>query len=185
MAEAYFANLPIVKYRQAYVRNIIMRAAFIRQVMNQHLVFYPHVILEGQTPEMIAHDYYGSCDYDFIVWMSNDIIDPYYEWPLTTDQFDSYIKKKYGNFETAVETIRHYVYKDTVDEGLDPNQHYTPDYQMTPETYSFMTTIEKSYWKPVNAFDYEFDLNESKRTIQLLDNSLVDQVLMELSRIMK
>jgi hypothetical protein len=184
MAEEYFKNFPLVNYNGKISRNIILRSKFITEVMGNIYAFYPHVILDGQTPEQIAYDYYGSADLDWLVWFSNQSIDPYYDWPMVQDQLDIYINKKYGSFEEAVETIHHYTFKKSV-ESDEPNQYYTDGYEMTPTTYSFLTVIEKSYWTPVSCYDYEFALNESKRTIQLLDARLKDQVLKEISEIMK
>lgn len=184
MSNAYFRNIPLVQYQGKYARNVILRAKFIDSVIQNYYAFYPYVIKDGQTAEQIAYDYYGDCDLDWLVWFSNQVVDPYYEWPMKQDLLDTYIDKKYGDFVTAVETVHHYVYNKSV-EPSDPNQNYIDDFKMTPETYSFLDTIEKSYWKPVTCYDYEFQLNESKRTIQLVDNDLLDQILREISEVMK
>lgn len=183
MSNAYFRNIPLVNYNGKYARNLILRAKFINTVISNYYAFYPYVVKDGQTPEQIAHDYYGDCDLDWVVWFSNNVFDPYYEWIMTQDQLDAYINKKYGDFIAAVETVHHYVY-DTRVEASDPNQFYTEEYMMTPETFSFLDPIEKSYWKPVSCYDYEFALNESKRTIQLVDNALIDQIIREIAEVM-
>ena len=39
-----------------------------------------------------------------------------------------------------------------------------------------ISNTEGSYWTTVFAFDYEFELNENKRHIKLIDSGLVEQI---------
>lgn len=185
MPNAYFENFPLVNYQGKITRNIIARARFIQGVINNCYAFYPFVISDAMTWEQIAHAYYGDPDLDWIAFFSNNVFDPYYEFPMNQETFDSYIAKKYGDFENAVETIHHYVYNSRVENYIDPNLSYTDGFEMSPTTYSFMTAEQKSSWKPVSVYEWENDKNEAKRTIQLLDSRLVDQVIKEIKEIMK
>jgi hypothetical protein len=184
MANAFFNNFPVVNYNGQMTRNIILRAKFFREVMSNYLAFYPYLIKEGQRADMIAHDYYGDRELDWLVYFSIDLIDPYFDWPMTTDQMNAMILDKYGSYETAVETVHHYEYNGDVDK-FDHNAGYTPDYEMTPTTYSFLAPAYKYMWTPVSEYEYQFRRNESKRSIQLLDMRLKDQVIRELSKILK
>jgi len=120
----------------------------------------------------------------WLVYFSIGLIDPYYDWPMTTDQFNAFILQKYGSYEAAVETIHHYEYNPLVDSG-DHDANYMPGYQMTATTYSFLPPERKYQWVPVSEYDYQFKRNENKRAIQLLDSRLKDQVVREISTILK
>ena len=53
-------------------------------------------INDGETPESIAHDFYGSTKDHWIVLLANDIVDVKREWPLSTEDVVRYAKDKYG-----------------------------------------------------------------------------------------
>lgn len=184
MADQYFANFPVVNYRGTITRNLISRARFVQSTFENYLVYYPFVVADGQSVEEIADKYYGSPDYDWIVYFSNKVFDPYYFLPLTQSAFEDYLLKKYGDIETAMTTIHHYVYNSIVEDYLDPNLSYTDGYEMSPTTYSFLTTVQQSSWRPVSVYEWEDKLNEDKRTIQLIDRRLLPQIMKEIGEIM-
>ena len=49
-----------------------------------------------ERPEDIAEYYYGSTDYTWLVYMSNNILDPYHQWPMAEADFINYLIEKYG-----------------------------------------------------------------------------------------
>lgn len=185
MSNAYFEQFPLVNYKGVVTRNLISRARFVQTVISNAMTFYPFVIQDSMTWEQIADAYYGDPDLDWLCFYSNNVFDPYYEFPMDQTTFDGFINKKYGDFETAVNTVHHYTYNQVQATGTDPNTFYTEGYEMSPMTYSFMTDVQKSYWRPVSIYEYEDNKNEEKRTIQLLDRRLLSQVLQEISKVMK
>jgi hypothetical protein len=180
----YFSNFPLVNYNGQITRNIILRAKFFREVMSNYLAFYPYQVKEGQRADMIANDYYGDRELDWLVYFSMDLIDPYYDWPMQQSEFDAFILNKYGSFENAVETIKFYEYNGDVDE-TNHDLSYMPGYEMSPTTFQFLPDERKFQWLPVSEYEYQFRRNESNRNIQLIDSRLKDQVIQELSKIMR
>lgn len=185
MSNAYFEQFPLVNYKGVITRNIIAKARFIQGVITNAYAFYPFVIQDSMTWEQIADAYYNDPDLDWVCFYSNNVFDPYYSFPMDQSTFDTYIQTKYGDFETAVNTVHHYTYNSVYTAYEDPNLSYTDGYEMTPTTYSFMTPVQKSFWRPVSVYDWENDKNEARRTIQLLDRRLLPQVLQEISKVMK
>jgi hypothetical protein len=74
-------------------------------VSSSGAAFYPYTIVDGERPDNIAANYYEDPRYSWLVYFSNNIIDPYYDWPLTTKEFDSFINSKYGTKKSASEKI--------------------------------------------------------------------------------
>lgn len=91
----YFEYFPVVNYKGTRVRDITRRSQFIRKVTSNPYLFMPYTVKEGERPQDIALDYYGSVEYDWIVLMANNIIDPYYQWPLEESDFNKYLVDKY------------------------------------------------------------------------------------------
>lgn len=95
MAGEYFDKLPEITYNGVLVRDITRRVSFLKQAISNPYVFLPYTIKEGERAEDIAYYYYGNPNYAWLVYLSNNIVDPYNEWPLDEDTFNNYIMDKY------------------------------------------------------------------------------------------
>lgn len=91
----YFENFPVIEYEGQRVKDITRRSSFSKLVSTNPLLFMPYTVKEGQRPEDIAQFYYGSTDYTWLVYMSNNIIDPYHQWPMSEADFNNYLIEKY------------------------------------------------------------------------------------------
>lgn len=92
----YFENFPTIVYEGREVKDITRRNQFVKMVTSNPLLYMPYTVKEGQRPEDIANFYYGSTDYVWLVYISNNIIDPYLQWPLAERDFNNYLIEKYG-----------------------------------------------------------------------------------------
>lgn len=191
MASSYFKNFPKIKYFNVLSTNISLRTAFIDRLKLNASVFYPYVIRENQTADGLATDYYGSPEYDWLIYLANNIIDPHTQWPKTYLQFESYIIKKYGSLEEAKSEILFYRKNPDVSyinydgSGFTNNptnagerSTNNEDIRITVESYSLIDDQINYY--PVYAYDYEIELNDQKRNIFLIDNLFKDSASKEL-----
>lgn len=190
---AYFPLVPKLKYFNNVVTNLTARAVFVEAIKKYSTMYYPYVIRDRDTADSIAAKYYGSSSYDWLVYMANNIIDPYTEWPKPYLQFQDYIVKKYGSMEAAVEQIEFYRRKPEIAyiniDGTDfdtsnPNLatftsvEMYDDIRITPDTYDIVD--DQINYTAVNAYDYEFELNESRRNIVLIGDAYADSIYREL-----
>lgn len=95
MAGEYFDKFPTTSYNNVLVRDITRRVNFLRQTVENPYVFLPYTIKDGERAEDIAYHYYGDPNYVWLVYLSNNIIDPYHEWPMDSETFNQYIIDKY------------------------------------------------------------------------------------------
>lgn len=174
MADKYFKNFPLVQYGQNEVRNIILKARLAKDLLEKFDNFYPYTVKEGERITEVAYNYYGSIDYVWLVMVSNDLIDPYYDWPLTQSEFDGYIVKKYGSMETAMNINNANYYR---------NPNYS--YWMTKTTYDNSNASQRSGWQAVDNYTYETIINEEKRRIRLLDRAFALDVSIEIEKLFK
>jgi hypothetical protein len=91
----YFENFPTIEYNGRRVKDITRRNNFSRNITNNPYLFMPYTVRQGERPEDIAQFYYGSTDYTWLVYLANNIVDPYLEWPLDDYNFNQYLIKKY------------------------------------------------------------------------------------------
>jgi hypothetical protein len=162
------------------LRNIMLKAHILDSVLSKFEVFHPYIITEGERADTIAAEYYKDSKYTWLIYMTNNMKDPYYSWPLDYKDFISYLIKKYGSIPTAQSTIAHYKYT-----GLGETQEEIDriSWTMTEETYDLLGTPGTDGWTPVYAFDHEVEENDEKRNIVLIDADYVPQIRKEISRL--
>jgi hypothetical protein len=101
----YFNTLPkLVKIDKTgnaiLLTNLLTRASVLSGFLNNPAVYYTYDIQDGDTPEIIAHKYYGDVYRYWIVLFANQIIDPQWQWPLSSKNLDVYIVNKYMSVAT-------------------------------------------------------------------------------------
>lgn len=92
----YFQNFPIIDYEGVKIRDITRRNSFTAFVTSNPMLYLPYTVKEGYKAEDVARAYYGSTDFTWLVYMSNNIIDPYHQWPMAEADFNNYLIEKYG-----------------------------------------------------------------------------------------
>ena len=186
----YFRYLPKVAYDikgqstpyYTEATNIMVRQNLIEAVKNKIVTLYPYHIDDGDRPDMIATMYYGGPQFTWIIFMINNIVDPYYDWPLTTYEFESYVKDKYGSIDTAQSTIHEYYQiirsATTNDTMVDDDSAINSEvrYIVDSTTYDSLASGSRGI---LYKYDWEFDINESKRTIKLIDDEFATQIMSE------
>lgn len=181
---SYFSYIPKINYNGVSLRNSLLKAKIVKDVFDKKMAFYPYVIKEGYRPEMVADEVYGDPYLDWVVYFSNSIVDPYYEWPLDDKDFTKYLEKKYGkNIYELQSDVYHYMYQGITGESeIDIARK---NWYMTVETHNMATTEEKTGWMPMSTYDYEYELNDKKRSIQLLAPMYISQIKFELAEIFR
>ncbi len=74
-------------------------------ILGNPTAIYDYVIKDGERPDTIANAYYGDSNFVWLIFLANDVVDPYYDWPLTQQQFKDFIIEKYGSIEAAKLTV--------------------------------------------------------------------------------
>jgi hypothetical protein len=194
----YFETLPkivqTINGQSNIYTNLLARASMLPKIMTDPSNYYQYDIQEGDTPEIIADKYYGDSYRYWIVLFSNQLLDPQWDWPMSTTLFEHYMKNKYSNINPH--NVMHH-YEKTITQ-------YSPSLQTTfsdtiiLDQSSYDDTVERTYSAQtpsgvisitidkmaVTLYDYEYNLNESKRTISLLNKMYVDSVEKELKTLM-
>lgn len=91
----YFSKFPTIDYEGVQVKDITRRNSFTNFVTSNPMLYLPYTVKEGYKAEDVANAYYGSPDYVWLVNISNNIIDPYHQWPMAEADFNAYLTEKY------------------------------------------------------------------------------------------
>jgi hypothetical protein len=178
MALKFFEKFPFIGYSidstgQVQSAVSILERAKLRNTLEKNgLIFYQYDVKDGETPEMIAAKLYGWSGYHWIVLFANNIIDPYYDWPMSYINLMATIRKKYGTPE-----------RDGLEYAYSTTKQYEDSNGNVIDLASY-TMLPANMRSAVSVFDWENNQNEAKRHIQLLDKTFVDQIDAELDSIL-
>lgn len=148
--DRYFARFPYTYYSNTLCVDIARRVK-----INDHQDaqgdlnnYYPYEIIHNMRPDQISEYYYKDAEQDWLIYLTNNIIDPYYGWYMDQNQFNSLIVQKYGSAPIAQRTILYY-----------RNNWYLDPTQYDPSVFSksYSTTINinqtalllKKYYVPI------------------------------------
>jgi hypothetical protein len=155
--------------------NLMVRNKLKDAVETDVSAYYPYVVPEGMRPDILAHQYYGDTIYTWTIYLVNNILDPYWEWPLSYKDFRTYMIDKYGSIEIAQSQIHHYEYTARARAEKTGTSVPVPEYKLEIDyqTYTETAVDEREI---IYSYGYEQDLNELKREIQLIDVAYITQV---------
>ena len=99
----YFRRLPdldypsLLKNRESntdfvQTKNLFRRAKVREDLFANFMQFNKYKIMGDERPDNVAEKVYNSSNLDWVVLMSNNIIDINNEWPLTQFQLNEFLK---------------------------------------------------------------------------------------------
>lgn len=177
-SRGYFSDFPQIEYQAKIARSIMARPRIASSLLSNPAAIYSYTVNNDLRPDQVAHLYYGDSELLWLIFLANNIVDPYYGWPLTQNTFQDFIISKYGTIATAKSTIKHYRYQEK-DKATD--EIWKTKEIITKETYDLngtfgtlrnITNAQLQRYQAVTAFIYEEELNESKRVIKVIDRRL-------------
>ncbi len=187
MASFYFENFPKVSYdikkngKVENVTNIMLRYKFNTIIKNFVSPYYDYTIQDGDRADIVAFNEYDDYTLDWLIYMVNDIIDPNFDWPLSQRTLQRYISEKYGSIPTSQATIHEYrkvLNQQSVlsDGTIIPKKTLVVD----ETTYNTLSEVNR---ESISKYQYETDLNDSKRQIKLISEEFVPGILLEVREI--
>ena len=214
----YFNTFPLViasdyKNNAILLTNLMARVQIIPSLLRNPLLFYSYDLKESDRPDIIANKYYDDSNKYWMVLYANEIMDPLYDWPLTSQQFDAYLKNKYSAAAGGDAFVLTYT-TSTVQEyrkiitTYDSTSLETTSKTVVVDltTYNSITTgsITQTFFTinngiststgtsvtrtisktPVSIYDYEIELNEAKQNIKLINSSYSNQLENDLKTLM-
>ena len=176
---SYFRKFPLMAYRLKdkgefkLMPQIIKRVKLRAGIKNGMFLFDKYDVVVGEKPEDIAFKYYGDARLHWVILMTNDITDRYYQWPMTQPQFEEFLADKYGS--GSEDSVHHY--EITQASGRTSGQG--------PDDYSHKVEVnsDTDNASSISNREYEERLQDKKRQIQLLDKSLLGDFITEFDRL--
>jgi hypothetical protein len=156
---SYFNYFPSLIYANTAVTNIIAKVKFEESVSKNLAVYYPYTIAEGERPDQIAEHYYEDAQYDWVIYFSNSITDPYHEWPKDMNQFNDMMKAKYGSIAESQLQTAYYRVNFEQDETV-----------ISPAAYDALSIGQKKYWAPILGYNEQI-INYQRKELDLITDT--------------
>jgi len=103
--ERYFIKFPTLTYANTECRDITRRVVTEASLQKNPSLYHKYTITEGLRPDTLSFSYYDDSYLDWLIYLNNGIVDPYYGWYLDMDDFEKFIVKKYGSAEKAMKKV--------------------------------------------------------------------------------
>ena len=97
---SYFNKFPIMIYDMKNNDNYKLLPDILRRVKQDHAIKSGHFIFDtydvrnGERPEDIAFKWFGDAELHWVILMTNNVTDRYYEWPMNDAQFAEFLTDK-------------------------------------------------------------------------------------------
>jgi len=177
---SYFSYLPKVEYnitKSKYFDTSTAVDIFVRNLIKQNVIdkgvtFDLHTIGDGERPDITSFLIYGDVKYDWIIFLANRMFNPYFDWPLSSQDFRKLLQSKYGTAERARKVIHEY------HQILQPATDSVREIKVVVdnETWSSLNDTERSR---ITKYDYEFKINERNRQIRIIDKQYIESIFKE------
>lgn len=156
-----FFTLPgKIEYDGRVLVDITKRVNIVQELLKNKDFYYDYVVMEGQTPEIVAFDKLNDVKYYWIILLINEIYDPFYQWYMGYNEIIYYSKLKYGDPEYL-----HVQYWEL--DGV--------KYKEDPGGNALA----------ISNLDYEIAQNDKRQTIKVPYEENVEQIVREFRKLVK
>jgi hypothetical protein len=177
----YFNRFPMMVYDVKGDKNYKLLPDILRRVKLRSgirtgaFLFDNYDVVDGERPEDVAFKYYGDPEYHWVILMTNNVTDRYYQWPLTQPQFQEHLTDKYG---AGSEDATHHFEK-TTDSGKTSSSG--------PNDFSHKVECNSDDGDPaiITNRQYEQRLQDGYRQIRLLDKKFLGVFVEEFENLIK
>jgi len=185
----YFKSIPNVKYdingnapnTYQTATNIMKKPRFKPKVIDEITDYYPYRVKDGERPDIVSNEVYGTVGYAYLILLFNDIYDPVFDWPLGSTQFEEYIIAKYGSVDSALSTIKYYyqIIRPEVARTGTSERISAVKYIVDQTAYNALAEGART---TISEYDWEFEKNVEKSDLKMINASIIQDVDYEVKR---
>jgi len=194
----YFNNIPNIEYDQKPIRypfsesdyvvakNFFRRFKINEDIFSNVVYFNKYTIKDRERLDAISRKFYGSVDYDWVLILTNNIINPLFDFPLSEYTFRKIGEETYGvdefysgihHYETF-EVLAGYKVNNIDVVALEKGLAVDKEFYDGTFTYwngtQYITENGSSVCKVVTNLEYEQNKNEKNREIFILKEKYLE-----------
>ena len=154
------------------VTDIMARVKVRDKILNEASLYNKYDVKSGETPENIAFKHFGNSELHWVILLTNNITDRYYDWPMSEQEFEVFLKDKY----TEPGGVHHY--EITQSSGKQTGNG--------PDDYSHKIEVNSTVPGATSVSNREYEQREQdkKRLIKLLDPRFLPTFMKEFNELM-
>ena len=158
---------------QKIVTDLMTRVKVREKVINEISLYDKYDVPSGERPEDTAFKHFGSADYHWVVLMTNNITDAFYEWPMSEQDFEAFLKDKYAEPDGT----HHY----------ELTQSSGKTKANGPDDYSYLIEVNSDTTGAQNVSNRQFEqrIQDERRTINLLNPSYLNTFIEEFDKLVR
>lgn len=175
----YFSLIPNIEYDEKPIeypfstsdfvtaKNFFRRYRINEDVFSYAVIFKQYSIKDGERPDFIANKVYGNPFYDWVILLTNNMVNAQYDWPLTNYEMTKTLEAEYDD---PYGTIHHYE-TDEIGQfaaGLRVDEQFYNSTHKINIDGTVMTKNGNEICRPVTIAEWFTRENEKKREIYLL-----------------
>ena len=105
----YFSILPNIQYDEkplvypysesefVVAKNLFRKYKINADVFSYAVFFKKYVLKDGETPDSLANKAYGNPFYDWVVLITNSVVNRHFDWPLSNYELTKYAESQYDD----------------------------------------------------------------------------------------
>ena len=165
-------------------KNLFKRGAIRNDFFENAVTFEKYNVVGDDRPDNVASEIYDDPELDWVVLLSNNIINVRDEWPMSQYDFQRYLDNKYDKVQLS--QIHHYETVEVfnpqglklLEAGLEVDESFEYKYSFEGINYTVSDVTS------VTNYQYEINKNDAKRSIYLVRNSYLPMILEDFKQIM-
>ena len=191
---AYFNELPNInvatRMKGAHrsdelieLKNLFKRAKLRTDVDQAITAFEYYQIPDNMRPDVLAKNLYDDPELDWVILVTNNIINVRNEWPLSNNDLHNYILEKHG----TTEGVHHYETTEIKDSNgrIVLEKGLYVDSTFTFKWYDGVSLKNEAPVQSVSNYTYESKINDEKRKIKVLKKTFVPMFINDMRKMMK
>ena len=169
----YFSQFPLNVYDAVgdgdfkVVTDLLKRVALHTKAKSVSSLYDTYDVRNGETPEMLAHKFYGDAQYHWVILLVNNITDRYHQWPMNNRQFLAHLAERYDN----VDATHHYEISQVSGDTDVKINIGASNVDTDGDTIATATLVTNR--------EYEEEKQDALRKIRLLDPAYLEQFLQD------
>ena len=216
MANPYFRQVPNFDYvtrstdtnnisEYTQVKNLFRRGSLRPDIVDNLLYFTKYQIIGDERPDNVAFKFYEDETLDWVILLSNNIVNIQTEWPLSQNSFEKIMLEKYKSYDNFYNGVHHYETKEIKDSqgkiilnqgitlpnnwetgGGFVNDNGTYYYEFFDSgTSSIERVTNENLLSTITYYEYELNLENEKRNIFVLKPRYLNIIFNDMDNIMR
>ena len=165
-------------------KNLFRRGKIRDDFFESAVSFEKFNVVGDDRPDNVANEVYNDPQLDWVVLLSNNIINVRDEWPMSQYDFQRYLDNKYDKVQLS--QIHHYETVEILnplglrilEAGLEVDESFEYKYSFEGTNYTVSDVTS------VTNYQYEIGKNDAKRNIYVLRKSYLPMVMEDMRDIM-